>query len=565
MKETPAEQRTAEHDQSPAANPPPPVEPVETTDTPDLTAASQPDTLPTPDSPPQSLEHGNGAGHNGYQELAPASAHNGDQAPLPVSAHNGHQQSTAASTHNGHSAPGAPMQVRPPAAAAVPLRPPTRGRQARRRRLYTRREKVIIWALLVVAFVAAMPIGAYLALKITERQQAQAPISQTKGTPGSTPTPATISEQQREALFIDQMIQHMTLDEELGQMIMVEWDEGGSFNHDLQYMLVNQHAGGIILYTFNGNIQNRTQLTTLTAAIQANAKIPLLISIDQEGGNVNRLDPITGPRPSARDIGASNDPNRAYQQGLDDGQTLRQLGFNVNLAPVVDVQTLSDAAFNASSMAGFEYRMYGTTPAAVTAFAGAYLFGLQSQGVIGSLKHWPGLGADTVDPHDALPVLNRSQADLNKIDFAPYRALIGQGEVDMIMSTHELVPAYDKTLPATLSPILINQVLRQQLGYQGVVITDGLYMKAISDHWTLAQAAVLAVQAGNDILLGPYNTQEVQNVLDALHAAVSSGKITKDRIDLSVKRILALKIKYGLITIPTSFNPSNSANTALHS
>jgi beta-N-acetylhexosaminidase len=321
-------------------------------------------------------------------------------------------------------------------------------------------------------------------------------------------------------------------------------------------MLDNQHAGGIILYTFNGNIQTSSQVTALTAAIQAHAKIPVLISIDQEGGNVNRLDPITGPRPSARSIGATNNPKVAEQQGESDGQVLKQLGFNVNLAPDVDVQALSDAAFNDSSMARFEYRMYGTTPDKVATFAGAYLEGLQGYGVIGCLKHWPGLGADTVDPHDALPTLQSSQAELNSSNFAPYRMLLAQDDVDMIMSTHVLVPAYDKTYPATLSPILINQVLRGDLGYQGVIITDGLYMRAISDHWTLSQAAVLAVQAGNDILLGPYNTQGVQSVLNALRAAVNDGQITKARIDLSVERILALKIKYGMITVPVNFMPS---------
>ncbi len=434
-----------------------------------------------------------------------------------------------------------------------PPSPPRRTRWGRKRGPYTRREKVIIWSAAVVAIVALLPLVASLLLQNPQSQQAQHPVVSPTGTAVSIGAPRILDPERREALFIDQMIAHMTLDEELGQMIMVEWDEGGAFNHDLQYMLTNQHAGGIILYTFNNNIQTRPQVTALTAAIQAHAQIPLLISIDQEGGNVNRLDPITGPRPSAREIGATNDPNRAYQQGVSDGQILKQLGINDNLAPDVDVQSLSDATFDASSMVGFEYRMYGNTPGKVSTFAGAYLNGLQDQGVLGTLKHWPGLGADTVDPHEALPTLLSSQQELNLVNFAPYRTLIAQGNVDMIMSTHELVPAYDKSLPATLSPVLINQVLRQQLGYQGVVITDGLYMKAISDHWTLAQAAVLAVLAGNDILLGPYNIQTIQNVLDALHAAVTNGQITKARIDLSMQRILALKIKYGLITVPTNF------------
>lgn len=196
-------------------------------------------------------------------------------------------------------------------------------------------------------------------------------------------------------------------------------------------------------------------------------------------------------------------------------------------------------------------REFGTTPEQVATFAGAYLNGLQDQGVIGTLKHWPDLGTDTVDPHYVLPVLNRSQDDLNRIDFAPYRTLLAQGNVDMIMSTHELVPAYDPTLPASLSPILIDQVLRRDLGFEGVVITDSLYMGALTQHWTPGQAAVLAVLAGNDLLLDLYNIQGVQEMLDALKAAVESGQISKARIDLSMQRILALKIKYGLIKFPS--------------
>jgi beta-N-acetylhexosaminidase len=430
-------------------------------------------------------------------------------------------------------------------------RPPTRTLFGLKQGMYTRKETILILSLLAVIVVAALPLGAYLAMQVSQRQQT--PISATPIKKGAGAAPRQLDPDRRAAAYIDQLISQMSLDEELGQMIMVEWDEGGVLNSDLQYMLQNEHAGGIILYTFNDNIQTRPQVTALTTAIQADAKIPLLISIDQEGGEVNRLDPITGPRPSARDIGASNDPNTAYQQGISDGQILKQLGFNENLAPDVDVQSLSDSVFNASSMVGFEYRMYGSTPGKVADFAGAYLKGLQEQGVVGTLKHWPGLGADTVDPHDTLPTLNSSQQEMNSVNFAPYRTLLAQGNVDMIMSTHELVPAYDKTYPATLSPILINEVLRDQLGFQGVVITDGLYMKAISDNWSLTQAAVLAVEAGNDILLGPYNVQGVQDVINALHAAVTSGQITKARIDLSLQRILALKAKYGLLKIPAQF------------
>jgi beta-N-acetylhexosaminidase len=425
-------------------------------------------------------------------------------------------------------------------APAATLSPSTR---RRRRAPYTRVQRLVIALATLAAVVAAVPLGAYLTLPRTSHQHQQTQSTST-ATPASTPT---ASAAQRETQFINQMISRMSLDEELGQMIMVAFS-GTSYNDSLQYMIVNQHASGAILYA--GNVETTTQTAGLIAAAQANATIPLFFGVDQEGGLINRLQNIVGPRPSARDIGATNDPTVAYRQGVSDGQILRQMGFNINFAPVVDVQTLSDAAYDATTMWGFEYREYGNTPEKVASFAGAYLNGLQDQGVIASLKHWPGIGGITEDPHQGLPILNRSQADLNKIDFAPYRMLLAQGNVDMIMSTHVLDTAYDPKMPATLSPIMIDQVLRHDLGYQGVVITDALDMGALSSRWSVAQAAVLAVIAGNDLLLGVWSPGQMQNILDALKAAIASGQITRARIDLSVQRILALKMKYGLIKMP---------------
>ena len=418
--------------------------------------------------------------------------------------------------------------------------PPRRQHRTSRPGGYTRSQKLIIALALVVALAASVPIGAYLVIKLTAHQQAQlAAIGVPTQLPTATPTPTF---QQREAAFITQMISQMSLDDELGQMLVGAF-LGSTLTPDLQTMIDNDHIGTIILY--GGNMLSKSQLEALDTAVQAHTKIPLFISTDQEGGTVNRLLYIAGYRPSAEEIGATNDPNRAYQQGVSDAQIFKQLGINLNLAPVVDVQTVSDA------VSILPTRMYGTTPQKVTAFAGAYLNGLQSEGVIGCLKHWPGLGSATVDPHAGLPVLRRSQAELDQIDFAPYRALLAQGNVNMILTTHEIVPAYDPNLPASISPIMIDQVLRHDLGFQGVIVTDGLHMGALSRRWTAAQAAVLAVVAGDDMLLS-FQASEIPGVLAAFHAAIQSGQITKARIDLSVERILALKIKYGLITVPAT-------------
>ncbi len=340
---------------------------------------------------------------------------------------------------------------------------------------------------------------------------------------------------------IDHILSHMTLQEELGQLIVVAFN-GTTLTPDLKTMIANQHAGGLMLYA--RNITGYAQAKALDAAAQAQAQIPLFIATDQEGGLVNRLLSIIGPEPSALQLGSTNNPENARQSGIRDGKTLKEIGINVDLAPVVDVHS--------SPQTVIITRMFGTTPQKVATFAGAYLDGLQSQGVIACLKHWPGLGSSPVDPHDALPVITRSQQELNDIDFAPYRTLINQGNVNMIMSTHELLTAYDDKLPSSISPILIDHVLRHDLGYQGVIITDALYMGALAK-WGLAQASVLAFEAGNDLLLGPWNSNEVQLVLNALEAAVASGQISKARVDLSVERILALKIKEGLISVPPSW------------
>lgn len=191
--------------------------------------------------------------------------------------------------------------------------------------------------------------------------------------------------------------------------------------------------------------------------------------------------------------------------------------------------------------------MFGSTPDTVATYAGAFLNGLQKNEVAACLKHFPGLGAVTSDPHSGLPVVNRSLSQLESIDLAPYKLLIAKDNPAMIMATDVLMPAIDPSLPAELSPKAINGVLRGQLGYNGVVITDGLYMQGISEQWSLSQAAVLSIVAGDDLVEGPYTPDQVASVIVALKQALQSGQLTIDRINQSVERILLLKVQYGII------------------
>lgn len=339
--------------------------------------------------------------------------------------------------------------------------------------------------------------------------------------------------------YVDSLISHMSLDEEIGQMIMVGFSET-QMDDALAYQFKQLHVGSAILYAFN--ITSADQVTQLDAAMQADAKIPLLIATDQEGGDVNRLAAVIGQTPSASEIGASGNPALAQRRGAQDALALAQLGINLNLAPVTDVIMTSGG--------DVQGRSFGTKPDTVTTMAGAYLTGLQQSGqVLGTLKHFPGLGDVPVDPHETLYTLDRSKADLERYDWAPYRALIATGQVHAIMSTHVILSAIDPTRPASLSQPVLTGVLRNELGFDGVIITDGIYMHAL-ENYSLDQIALYAVQAGNDIICSTYSIESTELVETTLKNAVLSGALPKSRIDASVRRILTLKLLLGLMPSP---------------
>ena len=346
-----------------------------------------------------------------------------------------------------------------------------------------------------------------------------------------TPAPPLTAE-----AYAAQLTQQLSLDDELGQMMLVQIS-GQNVTPDAVQMINAQGAGGVLF--FGPNIGSGDQIRSLTAQLQQIAPIPLLMSIDQEGGTVNRLSNIVGARPSAASL---TSPAQARQEGQSDATLLHTYGFNLNLAPVVDVGTLNPELWS---------RTFGSSPDRVAAMAGAYLEGLQQSGLVtGCLKHYPGLGETATDPHVGMPVLRSSRADWESTNLAPYRTLLKSDDVRAILVSHEMIPAVDPNLPSSLSPAIVDGVLRHELGYNGVVITDSLYMGALNQHWSVSQAIVLAIIAGSDIVIGPYNAQMVQDAKAALKQAISDGTLTRARIDTSVQRILALKITMGLIPLP---------------
>ncbi len=366
----------------------------------------------------------------------------------------------------------------------------------------------------------------------------------TSATPTTTHASIVLTPQQTKTLSDNELaariVQRMSLEEMLGQMVIVEF-YGSTLNSDLQQMIQQSHIGGVLIENKNGNAQTRTQLVALNRAMQSAAHIPLFISTDYEGGVVNELRQITGERESEAQIGATGDPQQAYQAGHAAATDLSGLGLNVNFMPIVDVLT------NANNP-GLPERSFGSDPKLVTDMGRAYLKGLTDGGIVGCLKHFPGLGSATIDPHYSLPHMDRSLATLNAVDLVPYRTLIKEGNVPMVMVTHILNPQLDPKLPTSLSPHVVTDLLRNNLNFQGVIISDTLWMGGISNTYSLTQAAVLALKAGIDLLLGPRGLNETVTMLYGLEQAVKTGQISVSQIDASVTRILGLKLKYHIIT-----------------
>ena len=344
--------------------------------------------------------------------------------------------------------------------------------------------------------------------------------------------------------YIDTIVQRMTLDQKLGQMMLIQF-LGSSYSLDLSAMVKQYNVGSVLIFAANQNIVSKNQLKSLIQQMQTDSPIPLAVAIDQEGGTVDRLNSLDGPRPSEATIGASGNPDVARQAGIQDAKDLSSYGINLNLAPVVDVTNVYNSQL--------DQRTYGNNAALVTKMASAYLDGLQKSGkVIGTLKHFPGLGDVSVDPHVGVPQLTRSQSDLQQIDWAPYRDLIQQGNVHAVMVTHELVEAVDNTKPSSLSNKVVTGVLRNQLGYQGVIMTDSLTMESISADYSESQAAALSVEAGCDLLMGASTPSDVATMIQGIKQAMNEGQISQQRIDDSVRRILMMKYQMGLLTIPTN-------------
>lgn len=323
----------------------------------------------------------------------------------------------------------------------------------------------------------------------------------------------------------------MTLDEKIAQMLIIKFDS--NYMSDNLAKELKYKPGGVIL--FASNITNYDKTTKLIKDIKATSSIPMFISVDQEGGRVRRITNKTYSKvtyiPSMRNLGYMNDANLAYDVGTVIAEELRAFGFNMDFAPVLDVVENTEGNVIGD-------RSLSNDPNIVGKLGTSLKKGLEAKGVISVYKHFPGHGATITDSHYELPVLTQTKGELLIRDLVPFQMSINDG-ASMIMIGHLAVPNItgDKT-PASLSKKIITDLLKKEMNYNGLVITDSLQMNAITDNYSEKEIYEMAINAGVDILLMP-NCAE--SAIRYIKQSIKEGKITEEQINNSVRKILNLK------------------------
>ena len=384
---------------------------------------------------------------------------------------------------------------------------------------------------------------------------------------------------------VSQMVSEMTTEQKVEQMMMItlrQWSDGETFEksykfNDEQISFIQRHNfGGICL--FASNVHDTKQTVELTSDIQQAAMkscgIPMLIAADQEGGSIYRLSTGT-PTCGNMALGAANDPELAKENAKIIGSELMSVGFNTNFAPVVDVN-------NNPSNPVINIRSFSSDPQLVSRMGTGYISGLQSEGVITACKHFPGHGDTNTDSHTGLPLISKSYDELKKLELVPYSEVCKS--TDMIMTAHIQFPEIETetytskadgskiNLPATLSKKMITDILRTDYGFDGVVVTDSMVMGAIASNFDIVDSAVLAINAGVDIILEPMTIQssddiaKMEKYIKDVAKKVDDGTIPVKTVDKAVTRILTMKQQRGILdyTAPSAENALKTVGSAEH-
>lgn len=336
----------------------------------------------------------------------------------------------------------------------------------------------------------------------------------------------------------DQLLAAMSLEQKVGQVMLVGF-AGFAVDDSVAALLQPRHVGGVVL--FKRNIETAEQVARLNDELRAlfEGGVPPFVAVDQEGGNVVRLSDRNVVLPGNMVLGATRDAQLAYEAGRAQGEDLRRLGFNMNLAPVLDVNSNPR-----NPVIGI--RSFGDDVGLVSALGVQFVRGQQAARVVTVAKHFPGHGAAETDSHHALPVVNAPEAVLRH-QLAPFVAAMHAG-LDGMMTAHIATPTLTNgdATPATLSRHLLGNVLRDELGFGGLVVTDELEMDAIDSRYGVGPAAVLAVNAGADMVMVPWRAEKVDEVREALLEAARTGELPGSRLDEAVRRVLKAKLARGV-------------------
>lgn len=332
-------------------------------------------------------------------------------------------------------------------------------------------------------------------------------------------------------------LKEMSLKQKAGQVVVCGMD-GYVVDDEFTSLVKGKYAGGVIL--FSKNIESLEQLTKISNSIKDTAydDFPLLIGMDEEGGNVSRLFDDVESLPSAYSIAQSENDNYCYESGEIIGKRLSTFGISTGFSPVLDIWSNPDNTVIAE-------RAYGTNAEDVSKYAVQAMKGIMSQNIIAVGKHFPGHGDTLEDSHYSLPVVTKTKEELENFEFLPFKKAI-ENNIPAIMVAHLLCTEIDSENPASLSKTIVTDILKDELNFDGVVFTDDLTMGAITDKYPIEKAAVMALNAGCDMLLVCHGYENAENVIDSIISAVENGEIDEDRLNDAVLHILKMKSKYNV-------------------
>lgn len=332
---------------------------------------------------------------------------------------------------------------------------------------------------------------------------------------------------------IEKMLGEMTLEEKVGQLMMVGF-RGTEKSSEITELIEQKHIGGVIY--FDRNMKSPEQVAKLSNSLQQTAdqstlSLPLMVAVDQEGGNIIRMRERVSPLPSQQDLGENASVEDMYKVAKLNGAELGSMGININFAPVLDLSKTDE-------------RSLGKDPEKVYQYGKKAIQGLNDVSITGALKHFPGNGRSEIDPHVETSSVEANQLDLENSDIYPFKQIISEmdNQKFFVMVTHIKYPAYDKEKPASLSKVIIEDLLRGKLKYEGLVVTDDLEMGAVNKYFSYEDMGKQAILAGADLLLVCHEYSHELEVYNGLLKAAKTGEVPMDRINESVKRVLTYKL-----------------------